>query len=133
MKVSRIGLVLGAVLALLAMALDADATSMTARARCRVKDSRVKIQVDGQDLAAGTYHAVLTNNDTGASASTETGKEQTLGAVGDVDLDFDSTAQAADNDSFIDPSFAALEDSVHADVKNASNVTVASATTTCTK
>ncbi|MFQ5539861.1 MAG: hypothetical protein ACE5FB_05625 [Candidatus Binatia bacterium] len=118
MKGVRIFTMLCCLMVLLATAMEAQAA--TARARCRVRDGRVRVQVDGQDLAPGTYTAKVTNqgpSNTGAMETTEGGKEQTATAAApDVDLDFDSTADPDDADSPIGSNFAAQGDSVKAEV-----------------
>lgn len=117
------------------MATEADAA--TARARCRVAGTRVRIQVDGQDLDPGVYSAILRNLTTTATAATTPGKEKTATELNpDVDLDFDSTAGTRDVDSFISPTFARVGNQIKADVvtlKNGVFVTVASASNRCTQ
>lgn len=117
------------------MATAADAA--TARARCRVVGTRVRVQVDGQDLDPGVYSAILRNLTNGATASTTPGKERTATALDpDVDLDFDSTAGRRDADSFISPTFARAGNQVKADVvtlQNGAFVSVASASTRCSR
>lgn len=104
-----------------------------ARVRCRVESSRLRIQVDGQALLPGTYVAVVTNTVTKATVRTQAGKERTATALQpNIDLDFDSTAGAADLDSYVAPTFARTGQIVRAVVKNkATGATVASASTTC--
>lgn len=104
-----------------------------ARVRCRVESSRLRIQVDGQALLPGTYIAVVTNTVTKATVRTQAGKERTATALQpNIDLDFDSTAGAADLDSYVAPTFARAGQIVRAVVKNkATGATVASASTTC--
>lgn len=104
-----------------------------ARVRCRVESSRLRIQVDGQALAPGTYYAVVTNTATTKSVRTQAGKERTATALQpNIDLDFDSTAGAADLDSYVARTFARSGQTVRAVVKNkATNATVASASVRC--
>jgi hypothetical protein len=104
-----------------------------ARVRCRVESSRLRIQVDGQALEAGTYYAVVTNTTTRKSVRTQAGKERAATALQpNIDLDFDSTAGAADLDSYVAATFARTGQVVRAVVKNkATNATVASASVTC--
>lgn len=118
---------------LLSVALEAHAAS--ARARCRVRDGRVRVMIDGQNLLPGLYRAVVTNAISGEVARTERGKEaRATVAVPNVDLDFDSTAQANDVDSFISPDFADAGDNVRARVVSvATGTTVARATAACTR
>ncbi len=116
---------------LMALALDSYAAS--ARVRCRVESGRVRIQVDGQDLARGTYGAKVKNARTGAIVKTEAKKVRTVTiAPDDVDLDFDSTANSADLDSFVSANFVRGGDTVRASVVNIkTGVTVAAASNTC--
>jgi hypothetical protein len=105
----------------------------TARVRCRVETGRLRIQVDGQDLARGTYSARVKNARTGGVVKTAATKVQTVTvAPDDVDLDFDSTAQANDGDTFVPANFARVGDTVRASVINVrTGVTVAAASTSC--
>jgi hypothetical protein len=92
----------------------------------------VRVKIDGQNLAPGTYTARVTNLRTSGVATTEPGKEAVATAsVRDVDLDFDSTAQADDNDSFIAANFAVAGDDVNAEVLDAQGATIASRTASC--
>ena len=117
--------------ALLGAALDSFAA--TARVRCRVETGRLRIQVDGQDLARGTYGARVKNARTGNVVKTAATKVKTVTiAPDDVDLDFDSTAQANDGDTFVSANFARAGDTVRASVINVrTGVTVAAASTSC--
>lgn len=118
--------------AILMAALEAQAA--TARVRCFIeKGSRVRIKVDGQDLARGTYGARVKNARTGAIVKTEASKVRTVTiAPDDIDLDFDSTAQSNDLDSYVSPTFVKVGDTVRASVVNVkSGVTVAAASTSC--
>ena len=110
-----------------------EAQAATARVRCRVESGRVRIQVDGQDLAKGTYGAKVKNARTGSVVRTEAAKVRTVTiAPDDVDLDFDSTAQKNDLDSFVSRTFVRAGDTVRASVLNVkTNVVVAAASTTC--
>lgn len=125
--------VLGCVAMAMGMAAEAEAAS--ARVRCRVESSRLRIQVDGQDLAVGTYAAKVKNARTGAIVNTEATKTRKVTlAPDDVDLDFDSTANSADLDSFVPKSFAQAGDTVRASViLKSTGVTVAAASTTCVR
>ncbi|MFQ5911661.1 MAG: hypothetical protein ACE5JS_00575 [Nitrospinota bacterium] len=131
MKGSRVLTILCCLGVFLAMSLEAQAAS--ARARCRVRDDRVRVQIDGRDLAPGLYTAKVTNLDTPAMAATEPGKDVEATALRpDVDLDFDSTADPDDADSSIADDFAAGGERVLAEVKAATDgSTVAMATTEC--
>ena len=115
------------------MTLDSEAAS--ARARCRVRDGRVRIQVDGFGLPRGNYIARVRNLTTGARAVTEDGKEVDVPALApEVDFDFDSTAQPDDFDSFIRPNFARSGDRIRAAVIKINTTpqrAVAAASTTC--
>lgn len=130
---SRIAALLLVLLTLVTTAIPAFAAS--ARVRCRVESSRLRIQVDGQGLAPGTYFAVVINTVTQKSVRTQAGKERTATALlQDIDLDFDSTAGAADLDSYVARTFAGAGQVVRAVVKNkATGATVASASTTCSR
>lgn len=122
-------------MALLSLGTAAAAEAATARVRCRVESGRLRIQVDGQDLAVGTYGAKVKNARTGVVVKTEAAKlrKVTL-APDDVDLDFDSTAGSRDLDSYVAASFATPGDTLRASVVNASNgVVVAAASTTCVR
>jgi RNA polymerase sigma-70 factor (ECF subfamily) len=123
--------VLGA--ALLALALAGAASAATARVRCRVEPGRLRIQVDGQDLAVGTYAARVKNARTGAVVKTEAGRTRTVTlAPDDVDLDSDSTADANDLDGYVPASFARAGDTVRASgVESSNGVVVAAASATC--
>lgn len=91
------------------------------------------MKIDGQNLAPGTYTARVTNLRTTRVATTEAGKEAVATAsVRDVDLDFDSTAQPDDNDSFIAADFAVAGDNVSGEVLDSQGMTVASQTAACT-
>jgi hypothetical protein len=129
------GLKLAGVLCFVAMflMLAADLFAASARARCRVRDGRVRIQVDGQDLPAGTYIARVTNLRTGAADKTDTGKEAIIpSGIDDVDLDFDSTADPDDKDSHISRNFARVGDRIRAIViELGSGDDVAMASTVC--
>jgi len=128
MKMFRIGIAVGCISALLTMAVEADAAD--ARARCRVKDGRARVQVDGRDLVPGTYTATVTNLNTAESAVS---KAQTATPEQpDRDFDFDSTAGPADADSPISATFAEPGQTVSGAVNDASATTVASATAICT-
>jgi hypothetical protein len=123
----------------LLLAAAPQASAATARVRCEVRTDkrppRVRVKVDGQNLAPGTYTATVWNITRGGSATTEPGKEAVATAgVRDVDLDFDSTAQADDNDSVISSNFARPGDRVGArvDLVGGTANPVATATTTCT-
>lgn len=114
-----------------AMALEAQAAS--ARVRCRVRGNRVRIMVDGQDLAPGVYTARLKNLTTGAAAKTTPGKEAEATAdMPDVDLDFDSKADdTVDDQSSIRAAFADPGDTVRAVVRDDAGASVARATAVC--
>jgi hypothetical protein len=116
---------------LLGAALDSFAA--TARVRCEVETDRLRIKVDGQDLSKGTYSAKVKNARTGGVVNTAANKVQTVTVgPGDVDLDFDSTAQANDSDTFVPKSFAKVGDTVRASVINVkTGVTVSAASTSC--
>jgi hypothetical protein len=118
-------------LLLVTASLEAEAAS--ARVRCQiVSGPRVRILVDGQDLARGVYTARVRNLETGKVASTEEGKEAVATrADPDVDLDFDSTADPSDSDSFIKANFAMPGDQVRARILNEDNLVVARAVATC--
>ncbi len=118
---------------LVAVALESHAAG--ARVRCRVESGRLKIQVDGQDLARGTYSARVKNARTGKIVNTEASKVRTVTiAPDDIDLDFDSTAGSADLDSFVPASFANAGDTVRAGVINIkTGVTVAAASNSCVR
>lgn len=113
----------------LVLGMTIDALAASARARCRVKDGRVRVQVDGLGLAPGLYSATVRNLSTGAKATTEPGKRRSP-VGGAVDLDFDSTAQANDADSFIPATFASPGHSVRATINPGA---VANATAICTR
>ncbi len=103
-----------------------------ARVRCRIRSNRVRIQVDGRRLNPGTYTAQVVNLTASKIASTEPGKEATATAAApNVDLDFDTTAQANDLDSFIAGDFATVGDVVQAYVLDSLGLSVASAVTAC--
>jgi hypothetical protein len=118
-----------------------EALAASARVRCRIQNgSRLRVQVDGQNVSAGKYSATLTNLRTQATASTDPLKLQSPvivapARVGNVDLDFDSTAQRNDKDSRIAATFARSGDGLRAVVNKVGTtlVPVASATTTCTQ
>lgn len=124
-KVRFITLVCG----VLVLGMTMDALAASARVRCRVKDGRVRIQVDGMGLAPGLYSATVRNLHTNAKATTEPGKRRSP-VGGKVDLDFDSTAQANDLDSFISATFASPGHTVRATINPGA---VANATATCTR
>lgn len=129
----RAGFVGAMLVAVIALGSAADALAATARVRCHVEPDRLRVRVDGMDLTAGTYYAVLRNVTTGARVRTEPGKEQTVSrGIGDVDLDFDSTADATDGDSFISEGFARVGHRVRASVVDqATREVEAAASTTC--
>jgi hypothetical protein len=120
-------------LLLVTASLEAEAAS--ARVRCRIiSGPRVRILVDGEDLARGVYTARVKNLETGKVARTEEGKEAVATrADPNVDLDFDSTADPTDSDSFIKANFATPGDQVLARILNADNVVVARAVATCAR
>lgn len=117
-----------------------ESLAASARVRCRVQSGRLRVQVDGQNVTAGRYSATLTNLRSRATALTDPRKLQSPviiapARVGNVDLDFDSTAQANDKDSRIAATFARSGDGIRAVVNKVGTtlVPVASATTTCTQ
>ncbi len=118
-----------------------EAFAASARVRCRIQNgNRLRVQVDGQNVLVGKYSATLTNLRSNATAATDPRKLQSPvivapRRVGNVDLDFDSTAQANDKDSRIAATFARSGDSISAVVNKVGTilVPVASATTTCTQ
>lgn len=112
MKASRVVMLLGLGAVLLGFIPEADAA--TARVRCRVRDARLRIMVDGQNLAPGTYTATVVNLETGDSA--ESKPQIATPAVPDVDFDFDSTAQPDDKDTFIPRNFAHRGDVIEATI-----------------
>jgi hypothetical protein len=113
----------------LVLGMTMEALAASARVRCRVKDGRVRVQVDGMGLAPGLYSATVRNLNTNAKATTEPGKRRSP-VGGKVDLDFDSTAQADDADSFIPATFASPGHNVRAVINPGA---VANATATCTR
>jgi hypothetical protein len=117
---------------LLSAAMESQAAS--ARVRCFVENGdRLRIKVDGLDLAKGTYKARVKNLKTAALVFTAPTKYQTVTIAGDdIDLDFDSTAQANDKDTFVSFGFAKVGETVRGSViKTSTNVTVASASISC--
>jgi exosome complex RNA-binding protein Csl4 len=131
MKKVKLFMVFLSTIMILAAVVDAQAA--TARVRCTVESNRLTIKVDGLDLAAGTYKAKVKNAKTGGTVQTASTKYQTV-TVGpdDVDLDFDSTAQPNDSDTFVSFNFAKVGDTVRASVINVNtNVTVAAASAAC--
>jgi hypothetical protein len=111
-----------------------------ARVRCRVRTdqspTRMRIQIDIDTPSEGTYVAKVTNQNSGAIAETETGKERTVAGPTSVDLDFDSTADSSDSDSFISSTFANPGNVVQAEVSRILPTAlapelVATGTTTC--
>jgi hypothetical protein len=117
-----------------------ESLAASARVRCRVQSGRLRVQVDGQNVPAGQYSATLTNLRSNATASTDPRKLRSPlivapARVGNVDLDFDSTAQANDKDSRIAATFARSGDGIGAVVNKVGTtlIPVASATTTCTQ
>lgn len=127
MKGSRMIMILCCVMVLLALALEAEAAS--ARVRCRVKDGRVKISVDGQDLAPGDYTATITSGTNSATSGAQTA----TALVPDLDFDFDSTAgDPGDLDTAIPPDFAAVGSLVNATINTSpAGAEVSSASTDC--
>lgn len=124
MKRSWILIILSFVAVILTIAFEAEAA--TARVRCRVRPDRLRIQVDGQDLAAGTYFAKVSNGTTSVDSKTQTAPPP------DLDFDFDSTAGPNDMDTFIPLEFAKAGDRVTADIINSeSGDIVASASKRC--
>lgn len=123
----------GVLVLLCGMALESSAES--ARVRCRVRDGRVRIQLDGRALAPGVYKAQVLNLTANKLAETAVGKEATATvAAPNVDLDFDSTAQVDDLDSPIAGDFAVQNDLIQAYVVRVlGNLSVASAATQCTR
>ena len=90
----------------IAAAPDADAAA-NARIRCEDKGGRLKIQVDGQDLAAGPYAALVQNLTLGGSVSKVKNLVLPPGVpLGSLDFDWDSTAGQGDLDTPINPAFA---------------------------
>ncbi len=116
---------------LFALAIESQAA--TARVRCRVESGRVRIQVDGLDLAKGTYGAKVKNARTGNIVRTATDKVVTVTiSPDDIDLDFDTNIEAHDLDSFVSANFVRAGDTVRASVINIkTGVTVAAASNTC--
>ena len=117
-----------------------EALAASARVRCRVQNGRLRVQVDGQNVPTGKYSATLTNLRSKATVATDPRKLQSPvivapARVGNVDLDFDSTAQANDKDSRIAATFARSGDGIRAVVNKVGTtlIPVASATTTCTQ
>lgn len=111
-----------------------------ARVRCRVRTdqspTRMRIQIDIDTPSAGTYVAKVTNQNSGAIAETEPGKERTVAGPTSVDVDFDSTADPSDSDSFIRSTFANPGHVVQAEVSRILPTApdpelVATGTTTC--
>jgi len=109
-----------------------------ARVRCRVRTdqspTRMRIQIDIDTPSEGTYVAKVTNQNSGAIAETEPGKERTVAGPTSVDLDFDSTADPSDSDAFISSTFANPGNVVQAEVSRilpTATDLVATGTTTC--
>jgi hypothetical protein len=67
-------------------AIPPPSANATVRVRCEVRSDRSKISVDGNDLATGTYQAMVTSGANTATAPAQ----QTIGD--EVELDFDSDA-----------------------------------------
>jgi len=67
-------------------AIPPPSANATVRVRCEVRADRSKISVDGNDLATGTYQAVVTSGANTATAPAQ----QTVGD--EVEFDFDSDA-----------------------------------------
>lgn len=118
-------------LLLLTATLEAEAAS--ARVRCRIiSGPRVRVLVDGLALTPGLYTARVKNLETAKVTRTEVGKEvRATRADPNIDLDFDSTADPTDSDSFIRSDFAVAGDEVLARVVNAAGVVVARAMAIC--
>ena len=131
MKRSWMLVIMCSVAMLLTMTLESHAAS--ARVRCRVRPNRLRIQVDGRNLAPGVYRAVVRNLDTSTTVRTERGKEDEATALDpNVDLDFDNTADANDFDSSVPLDFAAVGDRLRALVIDTeSRLIVGRATTEC--
>lgn len=131
-KVWMVAVLCGATM-LCGMTLNSEAAG--ARTRCRVRDGRVRIQIDGFGLTRGIYIAQVRNLTTGARAVTEDGKDVEVTArAAEVDFDFDSTAQPDDFDSFIRPNFARPGASIRAAIIKIDTTprrAVAAASTTC--
>jgi hypothetical protein len=90
-KLGRTTMIFGAVLALIGPALEADAA--TARVRCRVREARTQISVDGNRLEAGTYTATVDSATDGAGAVTATAPVVVAGKVRKAEFDFDSNSK----------------------------------------
>lgn len=127
MKRTELFTILCCAVVLFAAGMEAQAAS--ARARCEVDPDkpRIKVKVDGQDLGPGMYKATVLNmghSENGVLSSTAnqmviTPPDKQAEATEnfpDVDLDFDSTADPDDKDSYIDPGFAVPNDYIEASV-----------------
>ena len=108
----RILVVAGLAAAVLGLVAEADAAS--ARARCRVRDGRVRIQVDGKRLTPGmTYIATVVN----PGGQSVVSKEQTATPiVRNLDFDFDTTAGPADKDAFVPGDFVTPGETIQATI-----------------
>lgn len=99
MKALRIGIVAGCALALLAMALNASAQSPSeavTKCQTRVGPQRAKIQVNGDNIPAGTYHAVVTISPSGNVIADSTPITLTPNADGELDFEFNSNLDPGD-------------------------------------
>ena len=87
-KLVRTTMMFGAMLALLGPVLEADAA--TARVRCRVREARTQISVDGNRLAAGSYLATVDSGTDTAGPVTANDPVTVAGRVHQAGFDFDS-------------------------------------------
>jgi hypothetical protein len=81
----------GAVIALLGPVLEADAA--TARVRCRVREPRTQISVDGNRLVPGSYTATVDSTTDAAGAVTAKAAVVVAGRIRQAGFDFDSNAK----------------------------------------
>lgn len=124
MKTSKITVALFSAIALLALALEADAASV--RVRCEKRGStRSKISVDGRGLNAGLYTAhVISGSNTADS------EEAVMAVGGEAEFDFDSNPKdIAAGATAIAKNF--IQGNVTGQIVDEDGFVVASATVAC--
>lgn len=128
-KLVRTTMAMGAVVAILASALDADAAS--ARVRCRVRAERTQISVDGRSLAAGSYTATVDSTTDAGGAVTSKNAVAVGGRVREAEFDFDSNpVNVAAGATALPASFVTLPGSVNWQLLQNGNV-ILSGTQAC--
>ncbi len=130
-KLGRTTMALGAVIALLAPAFDADAAS--ARVRCRVRAPRTQISIDGRALAAGTYTATVDSATDAGGPVTSKGAVVVGGRVREAQFDFDSNpVDVAAGATALPASFVTLPGSISWQLLEDGNV-ILSGTQACAR